>query len=70
MDEDELTVPDDFLAPSGLRVNMMLCDSAQALNGRLFVLGGGLSVIGPKPQPLAIAIHVTVPWDRANIPHT
>lgn len=60
---------DELLAPSGLRVNMMLCDSAQAVNGRLFILGGGLSVAGPKPQPLALAIQVTVPWDRANIPH-
>lgn len=48
---------------------MMLCDAAQASNGKLFMLGGGLSVIGPKPQPLALAIHVTVPWDRANIAH-
>lgn len=48
---------------------MLLCDAAQASGGKLFVLGGGLSVIGPKPQPLALAIHVTVPWDRANISH-
>ena len=68
--DDALVVPDDFVAPSGLRVNMLLCDSAQAINGRLFVLGGGMSVVGPKAQPLAIAIHVTVPWDRANIRHT
>ncbi len=60
---------DDLVTPSALRVNMMLCDAAQATNGKLFLLGGGLSVIGPKPQPLAIAMHVTVPWDRANIPH-
>jgi len=62
-------VEEELLAPSGLRVNMMLCDSAQASNGKLFMLGGGLSVIGPKPQPLALAIYVTVPWDRANIAH-
>lgn len=67
--DDELADLEALMAPSGLRVNMMLCDSAQAMNGRLFMLGGGLSVIGPKPQPLAIAIHVTVPWDRANIAH-
>lgn len=60
---------DDLVAPPGLKVNMMLCDSAQASNGKLFVLGGGLSVIGPKPQLLALAIHVSVPWDRANIAH-
>lgn len=66
---DDDFLPDDLLAPSALRVNMMLCDSAQAISGKLFMLGGGLSVIGPKPQPLALAIHVTVPWDRANIAH-
>lgn len=60
---------DELIAPTGLRVNMLLCDAAQASNGKLFVLGGGLSVVGPKAQPLALAIHVTVPWDRANISH-
>lgn len=48
---------------------MLLCDSAQVSGGKLFILGGGLSAIGPKPQPLAIALHLTIPWDRANIPH-
>lgn len=60
---------DELVAPTGLGVNMMLCDAAQAVNGKLFILGGGLSVLGPKAQPLALAIHVTVPWDRANISH-
>ncbi len=60
---------DELGKPSGLRIAMMLCDAAQATNGKLFMLGGGLSVIGPNPQPLAIAMHVTVPWDRANIAH-
>ncbi|MEM7092693.1 MAG: hypothetical protein AAF567_06810 [Actinomycetota bacterium] len=66
---DEELLPDDLVAPSGVRVNMLLCDSAQAVGGKLFVLGGGLSVMGPRPQPLAIAIHVTVPWDRGNVKH-
>lgn len=60
---------DEFFARSGLTVNMFLCDSAQAVQGKLYVLGGGLSVIGPKPQPLALALQITVPWDRANIGH-
>lgn len=60
---------DDILTGPGLNVNMFLCDSAQAVQGKLFVLGGGLSAIGPKPQPLALALQITVPWDRANVPH-
>lgn len=60
---------ENFLAGNGLQINMLLCDSAQATGGKLYVLGGGLAAIGPKPQALAIALHITVPWDRANVPH-
>lgn len=60
---------DAFFASSGLNVDMLLCDSAQSVSGKLYILGGGLSVIGPKPQPLAIALRIAVPWDRANIRH-
>lgn len=60
---------DDFLAGSGLTVDMMLCDAAQVSGGKLFILGGGLAVIGPKPQPLALALQITVPWDQANVQH-
>jgi len=60
---------DDFLTGSGLTVDMLLCDAAQVSGGKLFILGGGLSVTGPKPQPLALALQITVPWDRANVQH-
>lgn len=53
----------------GIDATMLLCDSAQAVAGKLYVLGGGWSQIGP-PQPagftMALAIRLTVPWDRAN----
>ena len=60
---------EDFLAGAGLGVDMLLCDSAQVVNGKLYILGGGVAVIGPKPQPLALALHITIPWDRANVRH-
>ncbi len=60
-------VPD---APGGMVVNMLLCDAAQAQGGRLSLLGGGLAMVGPKPQPMAVAIHITIPWDRANVRHS
>lgn len=59
---------DDFDEPL-VGVTMMLADSAQVADGRLFILGGGLTDIGPGPQPLAIAMLLDVPWDRANITH-
>ena len=44
---------------------MMLADSAQVSEGKLYVLGGGWSVTGP-PAPSAIVLHVEVPWDLTN----
>lgn len=60
---------DDFLSGSGLTVDMLLCDSAQVSGGKLYILGGGLPVVGPKPQPMALAMQITIPWDRANVEH-
>lgn len=48
---------------------MLLADSAQAANGKLYILGGGWSVTGPAPAPTAIAIKFEVPWDAANRRH-
>jgi hypothetical protein len=48
---------------------MLLADSAQAVEGKLYILGGGWSVTGP-PSPFAIALKVDVPWDEGNRKHT
>lgn len=48
---------------------MLLADAAQAVGGKLYVLGGGWSVIGPSPAAMAIAIKIDVPWDQATAPH-
>jgi len=48
---------------------MLLADSAQVSEGKLFVLGGGWSRIGPGPTPSAVAIIIEVPWDQTNVTH-
>lgn len=48
---------------------MMLADAAQSVSGKLYVLGGGWSITGPKPTPMAVAIKIEVPWDQANDEH-
>ncbi len=63
---DPLAVPDNM--PS-LDATVLLADSAQVADGKLYILGGGLTVIGPRPQPVGIALRIQVPWDRANISH-
>ena len=49
-----------------LGVTMLLADAAQVAEGRLNMLGAGIAVVPPTPQPLALALLVTVPWSRAD----
>ena len=45
---------------------MMLADSAQAVAGKLYILGGGWSMTGPAATPSALAIKFEVPWEAAK----
>lgn len=49
-----------------MKVNLILADSAQAVAGKLYLLGGGWTITGPQPSPSAIAILVEIPWHEAN----
>lgn len=47
---------------------MLLCDAAQAVGGKLYIIGGGWSMLA-KVQPranMALAVKLSVPWSRAN----
>jgi hypothetical protein len=55
---------------SKFKVMMLLADAAQAVGGKLNVLGGGWSIIGPDPASFAIAVYLQTPWDQANTTHT
>jgi hypothetical protein len=52
-----------------MRLTMLLADAVQAVNGKLYVLGGGWSITGPAPTPSALAIKIDVPWDEGNKKH-
>jgi hypothetical protein len=52
-----------------MKVTMLLADSAQAVGGKLYILGGGWSVTGPGPSASAIALKIEVPWDETNQRH-
>ena len=49
---------------------MLLCDAAQEVNGKLYILGGGWSLIfvPDQPVPTTVAAKLSVPWDRTNQP--
>src|SRR5581483_1630041 len=53
----------------GMEVTMLLCDAAQSVNGKLYILGGGFSVVFVAPgsvSTMALAIKIEVPWDQTN----
>ena len=55
--------------PEDFRTSMMLADNAQAVGGKLYVLGAGWNSTFPG-APGAIAGIVTVPWTETNRKHT
>ena len=55
-------------AATDIDATMLLCDSAQAVGGKLYVLGGGWTMLA-KVQPrarMSLAVKLSVPWSRAN----
>jgi hypothetical protein len=48
---------------------MLLADSAQVAEGKLFILGGGWSQIGPDPSPFAVAMKLEIPRHEARGTH-
>lgn len=54
-----------------LEATMLLCDAAQSIGGKLYVLGGGWSLLKGTGQPLsmALAVKLAVPWSLANERH-
>ena len=46
---------------------MLLCDSAQSLGGKLYILGGGWSILNKvEPANMSLAVKLSIPWSRAN----
>jgi hypothetical protein len=56
---------------SQIRVTLLLADAAEAIGGKLYILGGAWNIGGPAGQPIAmaVAINITVPWNETNQRH-
>ena len=46
----------------------LLADHAQALNGKLYLMGGGWNLTGPGHVTMALAGVLELEWDEANQP--
>ena len=52
-----------------MNTTLLLCDHAQEVAGKLYILGGGWSIYRGAPVTMGLAVKISVPWDAANIPH-
>lgn len=57
-------------SPNDITGTLLLCDGAQAVGGKLYIMGGGWSIVhrleGMPPPHMALAIRLEIPWSRAN----
>jgi hypothetical protein len=59
----------DDLEPPTFEVTLLMADAAQIADRKLYILGGGISIIGPRPTPIAVAMLLKVPWALAGKRH-
>lgn len=52
-----------------MNATILLCDAAMVSEAKLFVLGGGWSLVGPGPTPMAIALKMDVDYDAIDEEH-
>jgi len=55
----------------GFKLTVLICDAAQVVGGKLYILGAGWSrayVVQPAPITMTLAIVVAIPWLQANEP--
>ena len=55
-----------------MQVTLFLCDAAQEMGGKLYILGGGWSQLHTPDTPtsMALAVLIKQPWDQANQKHS
>jgi hypothetical protein len=55
-----------------MEATMLLCDAAEQQGGKLYILGGGWSLLHAPDAPvnMALAVKLAVPWTQTNEPHS
>ncbi|MDD5748177.1 MAG: hypothetical protein PHP64_03870 [Actinomycetota bacterium] len=46
---------------------MLLCDYAEVINGKFYIMGGGWTSCPPGRRNMAVAVRVLVQWDETNV---
>lgn len=50
--------------------NILLCDFAEVIGGKLYIMGGGWNICAPGPRNMSVSIRISVPWSEANVDHS
>jgi hypothetical protein len=59
----------DDVIGRGVELTVLLCDYAEAVQGKLYIAGGGWSELrGSGPADLALAVKMALPWTDADRP--
>lgn len=54
-----------------MEATLLLCDFAEEVGGKLYIMGGGWTrIVADQPVPMALAVKLEVPWDQANRKHS
>lgn len=53
-----------------MEANILLCDFAEVIGGKLYAMGGGWNICAAGPRNLSVAIRISVPWSEANVDHS
>jgi hypothetical protein len=53
-----------------METNILLCDFAENIAGKLYIMGGGWDMCSPGPRNLSVVVRVLVPWSEANVDHS
>jgi hypothetical protein len=69
----KIVTPDEYVTE--FAVNAMLCDTVDAVDGKLYIHGGGWNLISPSGYPtriprVGLAALVSVPYTATNQNHT
>jgi len=48
---------------------LLLCDYAESVNGKLYIMGGGWTMCPAGPRSMAVAVRIDVPWSDTNTKH-
>ncbi|MCJ7745899.1 MAG: hypothetical protein MUP40_06390 [Actinobacteria bacterium] len=52
-----------------MEATILLCDYAEAVNGKLYVMGGGWTNCPPGIRSMSVAVRALVPWLETNTKH-